>query len=143
MFGYAHERHLGPNMLTMCLQPDEGIHLTFQAKVPDRDMETSDVDMEFHYHSSFAGEQLPDAYEPLLLDALHCDAALFTRSDGIEAAWRLIDPILEGWETSKAPPLATYKPGSLGPIEADELLARLDHSWRMECGEHKILLPYD
>lgn len=143
MFGYAHERHIGPNVLTMCLQPDEGIHLTFQAKIPDMDMETRDVDMEFHYRSSFAGEQLPDAYETLLLDALHCDAALFTRSDGIEEAWRLIDPILEGWETSDAPPLVPYKSGSWGPTEADELLAQLGHSWRMECGEHKILLPYD
>lgn len=143
MFGYAHERHLGPNVLTMCLQPDEGIHLTFQAKVPDKDMETSDVDMEFHYRSSFVGEQLPDAYEPLLLDALKCDAALFTRSDGIEAAWRLIDPILVGWDTPEAPPMTTYNLGSWGPSEADELLARLGHSWRMECGEHKFLLPYD
>ena len=143
LFGYAHERHLGPNVLTMCLQPDEGIHLTFQAKIPDRDMETRDVDMEFHYRSTFAGEQLPDAYETLLLDALHCDAALFTRSDGIEAAWQLIDPILEGWQTSNTPSLATYIPGSWGPSEADELLAQQGHSWRMECGEHKILLPYD
>jgi glucose-6-phosphate 1-dehydrogenase len=142
MFGYAHERNIGPNVLTMCLQPDEGIHLTFQAKVPDADMETRDVDMEFHYHSSFAGELIPDAYETLLLDALNCDAALFTRSDGIETAWGLIDPILRGWQTGEALPLATYKRGSWGPAEADELLAQHGHSWRMECGEHKIILPY-
>ena len=142
MFGFADEHKITPNILTMCLQPDEGIHLTFQVKVPDSDEEMRDVDMEFHYRSSFAGEPLPDAYEPLLLDALNCDAALFTRSDGIETAWCLIDPILQGWQTSEAPPLTTYKLGSWGPVEADELLARQGHSWRMECGEHKIILPY-
>ena len=142
MFGFADEHKITPNILTMCLQPDEGIHLTFQVKVPDSDEEMRDVDMEFHYQSSFTDESLPDAYEPLLLDALNCDAALFTRSDGIEMAWRLIDPILNGWGTTQEPPLETYIPGSWGPTEADELLARKNHKWHMQCGGHDIILPY-
>jgi glucose-6-phosphate 1-dehydrogenase len=66
------------------------------------------------------------------------DASLFTRSDGIETAWRLIDPILQGWASPEAPPLVTYEPGSWGPREADELLARAGHQWQMGCGGHAV-----
>jgi glucose-6-phosphate 1-dehydrogenase len=93
------------------------------------------VDMEFHYRSSFAGQALPDAYERLLLDALHGDASLFTRSDEIEAAWGLIDPILRICEHPQAPPLVSYEPGSWGPVEAEELMARDDRAWRLGCEE--------
>jgi glucose-6-phosphate 1-dehydrogenase len=117
----------------MCIQPDEGIHLKFETKVPDSMVETRSVDMEFHYRSSFKGKPLPDAYERLLLDALNGDASLFTRSDGIERAWELIDPILGGWETSAAPPLATYEPGTWGPDAADAFIARDGRAWRLGC----------
>lgn len=126
----------GPNVLSLCVQPDEGVHLTFQAKVPDQPRETRPVDLEFHYRSSFPDVSLPDAYERLLLDALASDASLFARSDEIENAWRLMDPVIEGWEDPGAPELATYAPGSWGPEEADELLARDGRVWRMECGGH-------
>ena len=77
---------------------------------------------------------LPDAYERLLLDALKGDASLFARNDGIEEAWRLIDPIIAGWETAaQAPPLHTYPMNSWGPGAADELLARSGHAWRIGC----------
>jgi glucose-6-phosphate 1-dehydrogenase len=90
--------------------------------------------MEFHYRSSFGDEVLPDAYERLLLDALHGDASLFTRHDEIEMAWQLIDPVVQGWESLAAPPLVTYEPGSWGPAEADELMARDGRVWRQGCG---------
>lgn len=122
-----------PNTLSLCIQPDEGIHLNFEAKVPDSVQETRSVDMEFHYRSSFGGSMLPDAYERLLLDALNGDASLFTRSDEIEMAWNLIDPILSGWETPDIPPLATYKPGSMGPVEAGEFMARDGRTWQQGC----------
>lgn len=121
-----------PNVLSLCIQPDEGIHLRFQAKVPDSDQEMRPVDMDFHYPASFK-EGLPDAYERLLLDALAGDASLFTRSDGIEASWRLVDPIIQGWERAQVPPLGTYQRGTPGPKEADELLARDGHFWREGC----------
>ncbi len=124
------------NVLSICIQPDEGIHLKFEAKVPDQ-RTTNSVDMEFHYHSSFNETVLPDAYERLLLNAIRGDASLFTRSDSIEAAWRLIDPILQGWETADAPPMAQYERGAWGPATADELLARTGRSWRHDCGQHR------
>ena len=125
-----------PNVLSICIQPDEGIHFQFEAKVPDTTHETRTVDMEFHYKDSFPKIDLPDAYERLLLDALQCDASLFARDDEIVNSWRIIDPILNGWQTDDAPPLASYIPGSWGPTEADELLAKEGHIWRMGCGNH-------
>jgi glucose-6-phosphate 1-dehydrogenase len=135
MFDFVEDEDFTANTLSMCIQPDEGIHLTFEAKVPDA-RETRPVDMEFHYRSSFKGNELPDAYERLLLDAIQGDASLFTRADDIETAWRLIDPVLEGWQTEAAPPLTTYEPGSWGPEAAQELLVRDGRIWRYGCGVH-------
>jgi glucose-6-phosphate 1-dehydrogenase len=70
----------------------------------------------------------------LLLDIMQGDAGLFTRTDEIEMAWRLIDPIVRGWESEKAPPLLTYPMGSWGPAEADRLLTRDEHHWLSGCG---------
>jgi len=94
------------------------------------------VDMDFFYHSSFDGAPLPDAYERLLLEAIEGDASLFTRSDAIEAAWNLIDPVLRGWEGPDSPELVIYKPGSAGPRSADELLARDKRKWRTSTIEN-------
>jgi glucose-6-phosphate 1-dehydrogenase len=118
-----------PNILVLYLQPHEGVHLRFEAKAPDTVAETRSVDMEFHYDDSFGPTAIPEAYERLLLDALQGDAALFTRADEVEAAWSLIDPILQTWETHQTPPLATYKPGTWGPHEAEALLARDGRRW--------------
>lgn len=122
----------GSNMLSLCIQPDEGIHLAFEAKLPDA-REGRTVDMDFHYRTSFGERAIPEAYERLLLDALLGDASLFTRSDSIELAWRLIDPILEGWKTHEALPLAIYDRGTWGPVEADDLLDLDGHVWRLGC----------
>ncbi|MEJ2748482.1 MAG: glucose-6-phosphate dehydrogenase, partial [Anaerolineae bacterium] len=136
MFDFVEDDDFTPNTLSICIQPDEGIHLKFEAKVPDN-RETRSVNMEFHYRSSFDGASLPDAYERLLLDAIKGDAALFTRSDGIEAAWKLIDPVIQGWESQReAPPLALYRRKSWGPVEADRLLARDGRTWRHACSDH-------
>ena len=123
-----------PNILSLCIQPNEGIHLKFETKVPDSAQETRSRDLEFHYRTGFGDQALPDAYERLLLDALRGDASLFARYDEIEAAWRLMDPLLRGWETSEAPPLVTYPVGSWGPSEADALPARDGNIWRLSCG---------
>lgn len=121
------------NMLSICIQPDEGIHLTIEAKIPDQQIAKS-VDMELHYENAFVAEDLPDAYERLLLDALNGDAALFIRGDEIESAWKLVDPIIEGWERDPAaPPMQRYAKGSWGPAAADELLEREEHIWRLSC----------
>jgi glucose-6-phosphate 1-dehydrogenase len=124
------DHHLTPNILVLYLQPDEGIHLRFEAKVPDTTSKMRSVDMEFHYADSFGKTALPDAYERLLLDTITGDASLFTRADEVETAWGLIDPIIQGWEDpSGNQPLASYEPGSWGPSEADELLAKEKRSW--------------
>jgi glucose-6-phosphate 1-dehydrogenase len=132
MFHLPDEYTFIPNILSLCIQPDEGIHLMFQAKVPDSDQDMRSVDMEFQYRDSFSGV-LPDAYERLLLEALHGDASLFTRSDGIEAAWKLIDSITNGWEMDNIPELSLYQHGSWGPSEAGSLLARNGRLWRLGC----------
>ena len=124
-----------PNVLSLCLQPDEGIHLAFEAKEPGVGMRAKPVDMEFHYAEDFQNA-LPEAYERLLLDALQGDASLFARADEIELAWALIDPILASWTQPDAPPLAVYEPGSWGPSEVDEYLAQSGRAWIQGCQEH-------
>lgn len=122
------------NSISMCIQPDEGIHLNFEAKQPDAVNRARSVNMEFHYADSFGQQSIPEAYERLLLDALNGDASLFTRSDEIEAAWHIVDPVIEGWVNSPyAPEIVSYAPGSWGPHEADNLLAREGHKWRLGC----------
>jgi glucose-6-phosphate 1-dehydrogenase len=91
--------------------------------------------MDFHYRDSF-GELLPEAYEKLILDALEGDASLFTRSDGIEASWGLVDPVIQGWEQAGDASLNSYDPGSWGPPEADALLSRDGRAWWLSCQEH-------
>lgn len=129
MFPLPAGRRITPNRLSLCLQPDEGIHFDFQAKVPDTIADMQTVAMNFHYDN----RDIPDAYERLLLDALSGDASLFTRSDGIEAAWRFIDPIIAGWAGEAAPPLEVYEPGAWGPGGADELLAVDGRHWVRGC----------
>jgi len=121
-----------PNALVLFLQPDEGMHLRFEAKVPDTVAKMRSVDMEFHYADEFGPMSIPEAYERLLLDALQGDAGLFTRADEVETAWSLIDPILAEWETGQAPPVAVYEPGSWGPIEANALLSKDGRAWLHE-----------
>jgi glucose-6-phosphate 1-dehydrogenase len=129
-----------PNILSICIQPDEGIHLRFEAKVPDSDQDMRSVDMDFHYMDSFDGAALPDAYERLLLDALEGDASLFTRSDGIEGSWKLIDAVMAGWEKENRPPLVTYPRGSWGPPEADKLISADRRHWRLGCSDKETTI---
>jgi glucose-6-phosphate 1-dehydrogenase len=141
MFSLPDDGRFLPNILSMSIQPDEGIHLRFQAKLPDSAQSMRSVDMDFHYRTSF-NVALPDAYERLLLEALAGDASLFTRSDAIEACWQLVDPVIQGWERDQVPELLYYPSGSWGPPEADALLSRDDRHWRLGCddGENAVHL---
>jgi glucose-6-phosphate 1-dehydrogenase len=136
MFPLPPGERITPNVLHLCLQPDEGIHLRFEAKEPGAGMRTRSVDMEFHYAEDFGPTALPEAYERLLLDAIQGDASLFARADEIELAWGLIDSILSGWEQPNAPPLTSYEPGSWGPEEADDFIAQDGRAWHYGCGGH-------
>ncbi|UCE00238.1 MAG: glucose-6-phosphate dehydrogenase [Chloroflexota bacterium] len=136
MFPLPKDFEMTANILGMCIQPDEGIHLKFEAKVPDTAAETRSVDMEFHYRDSFGETSIPEAYERLCLDALQGDATLFTRAGAAELSWKYIDPILAAWKSPDGPPLTSYEPGSWGPEEAHDLLAK-DHRWWIRtCGEN-------
>jgi len=118
------------NVLVIRIQPDEGISLRMQAKVPGTSFRIESVKMDFHYGTSF-GKASPEAYERLLLDAIADDATLFARRDEVEQAWAFVDTIEEAWaEKENAPKLCTYPAGSWGPEEADELMARDKRSWR-------------
>jgi glucose-6-phosphate 1-dehydrogenase len=118
------------NVLVIRIQPDEGISLRMQAKVPGTSFRIESVKMDFHYGTSF-GKASPEAYERLLLDAMAGDATLFARRDEVEQAWAFVDTIEEAWaEKENAPKLCTYPAGSWGPEEADELMARDKRSWR-------------
>ncbi len=133
MFPRPEDIKIEANDLSICVQPDEGIHFSFQAKVPDTAADMRNVDMSFHYEDSFGEVAIPDAYERLLLDVIKGDASLFTRGDSIELAWGLVDQILEGWESENAPPLVTYEPGTWGPSAADDLVAHDGFTWHLSC----------
>jgi glucose-6-phosphate 1-dehydrogenase len=121
---------LDQNVLVIRIQPDEGISLRMQAKIPGTSLRIEPVKMDFHYGTSF-GKASPEAYERLLLDAMSGDATLFARRDEVEEAWAFVDPIEEAWHAKKdAPGLYFYPAGSWGPEEADELLARDGRTWR-------------
>ena len=121
---------LDQNVLVIRIQPDEGISLRMQAKVPGTSFRIEPVKMDFHYGTLF-GKASPEAYERLLLDAMSGDATLFARSDEVEEAWAFIDPIEEAWQAKENQPgLFLYPAGSWGPEEADELLARDGRAWR-------------
>ncbi|MBE7546223.1 MAG: glucose-6-phosphate dehydrogenase [Planctomycetia bacterium] len=129
MFPLPPEEQLPPNKLVLCLQPNEGMRLGFETKLPGAGMKTRTVSMDFLYEQDFGENILPDAYERLILDALQGDASLFTRSDEIELAWKIIDPIIQGWESEYAPPLAFYELGTCGPSKADEFIKADDRKW--------------
>ena len=135
MFPVDQDQGLPSNMLAICLQPDEGMHLQFQAKTPDAGLQVRPVDLEFHYASSFGEQAIPEAYERLLLDVVNGDPSLFIRSDEIEQAWSIIDPVIDGFgRPTAALPLA-YDPGTTGPPEADEFLAQDGRIWLQGCGD--------
>jgi len=111
-----------PNVLVIRIQPDEGIALTVVAKTPGPDLKLGPVTLDFHYGEVFGG-QPPEAYERLLLDAIHGDATLYARGDWVEQAWAVLAPVLEAWEREPGP-LPSYEAGTWGPPEADAFIKR-------------------
>jgi len=127
-FAASQTEGLGPDLLVLRIQPDEGITLRFGAKVPGQAFQVRSVSMDFFYGAAFL-EETPEAYERLLLDALVGDPTLFIRADEVEQAWRICDPVLSAWEEGDAP-LARYEAGTWGPAEADRLLEDDGRKWR-------------
>jgi len=135
MFGQRELEGNNPSVLVMRVQPDEGISLRFQVKTPGAgnqltpDFEISPVDMDFTYAEAF-GEESPPAYQTLLLDCMLGDATLFTRSDEVEEAWKVIDPLLEHMAQNPPKWVPSYPAGTWGPEEAHELLRGAKTQWR-------------
>ncbi|HEX9968589.1 MAG TPA: glucose-6-phosphate dehydrogenase, partial [Acidimicrobiales bacterium] len=127
-FATSQAEGLEPDALVLRIQPDEGITLRFGAKVPGQAFRVRSVSMDFFYGAAFL-EETPEAYERLLLDAMVGDPTLFIRSDEVEQAWRIVEPLLEAWQDDDVP-LAQYPAGAWGPVEADRLLARDGRQWR-------------
>ncbi len=118
-----------PNTLAIRIQPDEGMALTVAAKTPGPDLKLAPVRLDFRYGEVFGAEP-PEAYERLLLDAIHGDATLYARGDWVTQAWRLLAPVLEAWAKDPAVPLHTYEAGSWGPAEAEAFIATDGGAWR-------------
>ncbi|MCU1286108.1 MAG: glucose-6-phosphate 1-dehydrogenase [Acidobacteriales bacterium] len=129
LFSRNRNEHIEPNIITIRIQPNEGIGINFAAKRPGTEMHTTTVHMNFSYEEAFATKS-PQAYATLLLDAMRGDATLFTRGDEVEAEWRLITPIEEAWAQLSLPQSMIYPAGSNGPTGADGLITGRDHHWR-------------
>jgi glucose-6-phosphate 1-dehydrogenase len=119
-----------PNILSMRIQPNEGISLRFEAKMPGSELRSRTVEMDFSYGSSF-GEATSDAYTRLLLDAMIGDQTLFTRADEVEEAWRVVTPALAAWDIPADPTsVPLYEAGTWNPSAAEYLVNRDGRRWR-------------
>jgi glucose-6-phosphate 1-dehydrogenase len=123
-----------PNRLVISIQPEKGIRMRFQAKQPGLEMFLNPVDMIFNYNATY-DEDPPEAYETLLLDAMEGDATLFMRADQVEAAWDILMPVIDVWESTIPIDFPNYEAGSMGPEEAQALIAKDGNNW--------VMLPLD
>jgi glucose-6-phosphate 1-dehydrogenase len=123
-------KQANPNILTMRIQPDEGIALRFEVKTPGTSLRTRSVDMDFRYDTAF-GQANTDAYSRLLVDCMLGDQTLFTRGDEVEASWRILTPLLNVWDAPAAPEsIPLYEAGTWGPVESELLLNQNGRNWR-------------
>jgi glucose-6-phosphate 1-dehydrogenase len=132
LFSTRRQRPLDSNRLVIHIQPAEGIQIHFQTKVPDAGMQLRLTDLDFRFDTRF-DKALPEAYERLLLDTLAGDASLFARSDEVELAWSIIDPILAGWNQHGQPELAFYESGEWGPRECQKWIWQDNRDWLDAC----------
>jgi glucose-6-phosphate 1-dehydrogenase len=129
IFAESDRFNLTPNTLAFQIQPDEGLSLILNAKVPGLETRTQPVKMNFRYATTF-GSNTPEAYERLVLDAMIGDGTLFIRGDETERSWQLITPILEHWAAQGRNGMDSYTAGSWGPAASTALLAANGHIWR-------------
>jgi glucose-6-phosphate 1-dehydrogenase len=121
------------NRLVIQVQPAEGIQMHFETKVPDSDMKTRTSTLDFSFQDHSGENDLPDAYQRLLLDAINGDASLFARSDEVELAWGIIDPVIAAWNSPAAPELFGYQTGNWGPVEIGEWMHSQGREWFDVC----------
>ena len=133
LFARTPSDEMEPNVITLRIQPDEGISIAFGAKAPGWEMKAAPVTMDFSYEQAF-GTNTPVAYETLLLDAMRGDATLFTRRDEVEAEWKIITPIEEAWLKLPPPSFPNYASGSDGPAEIERLVRNGRHWSNLRSG---------
>jgi glucose-6-phosphate 1-dehydrogenase len=120
---------LEPTVLSLRIQPEEGLSMRIASKLPGPKVRIYPVKMDFNYSSSFGGT-MPEAYERLLLDVMAGDATLFMRRDQVEAAWEFVMPILDYWKQRRVRHLPEYRAGTWGPLESDRLIEADNRQWR-------------
>jgi glucose-6-phosphate 1-dehydrogenase len=129
-FEMSEKDQIQPNVLTIHIQPDEGISMRFGAKAPGPEMHVRQVEMSFSYKQAF-GVNPATAYEALLLDAMQGDPTLFNRSDAVELSWGILAPIIETWQATRPfTQFPNYSAGDWGPAAADEMLAKEGREWK-------------
>lgn len=131
LFTDGPKEHWDNNRLIIQIQPDEGIRIRFTTKVPDAGMELRTTDLDFNFAEEFT-ESMPDSYQRLLLDAIKGDASLFARSDEVEFAWKIIDPIIKSWQQTQNPKLYRYHPGVAIPESCDQWMHFQKKAWCRE-----------
>ena len=128
LFGQNSRQPLSPNLLTIRIQPDEGVSLSLNSKTPGLETKLQPVNLSFGYDTTF-GSNTPEAYERLILDALVGDGTLFIRGDEAEQSWGLLSPVLQTWQSQGGHGLEKYSAGTWGPLAADKLLLKHGHEW--------------
>ena len=129
LFSEGNRFDLSHNVMVIRVQPDEGVTLLLNSKIPGLETRTQPVKMHFNYSTTY-GSNTPEAYERLILDAMVGDSTLFIRGDETEESWRIITPVLDYWKESRNQGLETYSAGSWGPLAAERLLWDLKDEWR-------------
>ncbi|MEI6276395.1 MAG: glucose-6-phosphate dehydrogenase [Prolixibacteraceae bacterium] len=130
LFQYQSDLEPVNNQLVLRIQPDEGILLKIGMKVPGAGFRVQNMNMDFHY-TDLSNTYLPSAYSRLLLDCMHGDATLYSRSDAVEKAWEYVQPILDAWKNNPDIPVFGYPAGTWGPETVDDLIE--DGTWRRPC----------
>ncbi len=129
LFAESNRFNLAANTLSFQIQPDEGLSLILNTKIPGLETRLQPVKMSFRYATTF-GSNTPEAYERLVLDAMIGDGTLFIRGDEAETSWKLYTPVLEAWAKAGRTGLDSYAAGSWGPPSSDAILAQKNHVWR-------------
>lgn len=124
-----------PNTLTVRVTPNEGLMLGMLGKLPGHGMRLRPVVMDYFYADDAVKVETPTAYEHLVLDAMRGRATLFTRADEVEAAWEVVQPVLDAWQSEPPPSFPNYAPGSEGPPEAEAMASRSGRAWKLLCGD--------
>jgi len=142
MFNGRNMAYDAPNVLVLNIQPEEGITLSFGAKIPGLMNQVQPVNMNFNYVETF-GKEPPEAYQRLLLDCISGDATLFTRKDEVKAAWAFTTEIINAWENQNIRNLPVYEAGTWGPAGADEFIQRDGRRWRNHDEENSEIVEKD